>query len=75
VNIKKLFTKEGLLNLLAVAGPIAAGVISGGVFTAPVLITAVSTLAAKLAQSLQEDIKKAKAKKVGNQEVDEEDPE
>lgn len=40
-----------ITNALAVAAPILAGVVSGGVFTLPVLITALGGLAAKLAQS------------------------
>lgn len=76
MNFKKLFTKQGLLNFLCIAGPIVAGVVSGGVFTAPVLITALSTLAGKLANSVQEDIKNAKTKKAGpGQAADPEDPE
>jgi len=50
--IKKLFTtKNGLLNIVAIAAPIVAGVISGGVFTVPVLIAAAGSLAGKLAAS------------------------
>lgn len=40
-----------ITNVLAVAAPVLAGVVSGGVFTLPVLITAVGTIAAKLAPS------------------------
>jgi hypothetical protein len=38
-----------ILNTLGAAAIVAAGVISGGVFTLPVLVTAVGTLATKLA--------------------------
>lgn len=40
-----------IMNILAIGSPVLAGVLSGGVFTLPVLITAVSTLAAKMAQT------------------------
>ena len=40
-----------ITNLLAIAAPIVAGVVSGGVLTAPVIITAAGVLVGKLAQS------------------------
>lgn len=40
-----------IFNILAIAGPIVAGVVSGGVFTAPVIFAAATGLVAKLAQS------------------------
>lgn len=40
-----------ILNVLWLAAPVVAGVVSGGVFTAPVLIAAGGALAGKLAQS------------------------
>lgn len=50
--LKKLFTtRNGLLTLLAVAAPVVAGVVSGGVFTIPVFIAAGGALAGKLAAS------------------------
>lgn len=50
--LKKTFTtRNGLLNLLWVAAPVVAGVASGGVFTVPVLVSAVGSIAGKLAQS------------------------
>ncbi len=50
--LKKLFgTRNGLLTVLAVAAPIVTGVVSGGVFTVPVLIAALGSLAGKLAAS------------------------
>ncbi len=61
MNIRKLFTRNGLLNLLAVAAPVAAGVISGGVFTLPVLVTAIGSIAAKVAPSLSDDMAAMKA--------------
>ena len=75
MNYKKLF-----LNLLTVAAPIAAGVISGGVFTLPVLTTALGTLAARFLPSLAEDVATAKSaltarKDARGQAIDDEDPE
>ena len=50
--LKKLFTtKNGFLTLVALAAPVVAGVVSGGVFTVPVLIAAGGALAGKLAAS------------------------
>ncbi len=50
--LKKLFgTKNGILNVLAVAAPIVTGVVTGGVFTVPVLVAALGSLAGKLAAS------------------------
>lgn len=50
--LKNLFTtRNGLLTLVSVAAPVVAGVISGGVFTVPVLIAAVGSLTGKLAAS------------------------
>jgi hypothetical protein len=43
--------KNGIFNVVAVAGTVVAGILSGGVFTLPVIITAVSTVAGKLAAS------------------------
>ena len=43
--------KNAILNVLIVAAPVVAGVLSGGVFTAPVLIAAGAGLAGKLAAS------------------------
>ncbi len=40
-----------ITNILALAAPVVAGVISGGVFTVPVLVTALGSLFGKLAQS------------------------
>jgi len=52
--LQKLFGRKHAntaLNVIGLAGPVVAGVISGGVFTAPVLISAATGLALKLAQS------------------------
>ncbi len=40
-----------ILNLLGLAAPVVAGVVSGGVFTLPVLVTAGGVIAAKYAQT------------------------
>lgn len=40
-----------IMNVLAVAAPVAMGVVSGGVFTLPVLISAGGVIFGKLAQS------------------------
>lgn len=43
--------KNKVLNLLSLAAPVVAGVASGGVFTAPVLIAALAAIVGKLAAS------------------------
>lgn len=43
--------KSWILNVLALAAPVAAGVVSGGVLTFPVLVAALGSLAGKLAAS------------------------
>lgn len=43
--------KNAILNVFVIAGPVVAGVISGGILTAPVLIAAGVGLAGKLAAS------------------------
>lgn len=43
--------KSWMLNVLTVAGPVVAGVVSGGVFTLPVLFAAATGLVGKLAAS------------------------
>jgi hypothetical protein len=40
-----------ILNVVGAAAVVAAGVVSGGIFTLPVLITAVGSLATKLANT------------------------
>jgi hypothetical protein len=50
--LKRLFTtKNGFLTLVSVAAPVVVSVVTGGVFTVPVLVTALGSIAGKLAAS------------------------
>lgn len=44
-------TRNGLLSIIAVAAPVVMGVVTGGVFTVPVIVTAIGAIAGKLAAS------------------------
>lgn len=43
--------KNGIMTVLGIAAPVVVSVVTGGVFTLPVLITAGGVIAAKLAAS------------------------
>lgn len=83
--VKEQFTWNRVFNILAVAAPIVAGVVAGGVFTPATIITALGVIAAKAAQSFTQDAQDYKERRTGSAEqsvmdkrgqaTDDEDPE